>query len=88
MEYLKEFKKMAYNFQNFGDQKQYYQRQNPHYAQQSNHYGNYGNYFQQNAFQLNAWQVFMNTFTKIISYIYPFEILDFGLQVGLFKAEI
>lgn len=49
---------MAYNVQHFGDQKQYYQRQNPHYAQQSNTYGNYGNYFQQNAFQLNAWQAY------------------------------
>lgn len=57
---------MAFNASQFQQQnqhqQQYYQQQHPQYTQQgpcqSQHYGNYSNFYQQNVFQMNAWQAY------------------------------
>ncbi|XP_045169004.1 sorcin-like [Mercenaria mercenaria] len=59
---------MAWNYQQHAghfnqQQQQHYQQHHPQYAGQqaqgaSQTYGNYGNFFQQNVFQMNAWQAY------------------------------
>lgn len=66
---------MSWNFTQapqFNQQQQhYYQQQHPQYAGpqgSSQHYGNYGNYYQQNVFQMNAWQVYLDLLWFITVY--------------------
>lgn len=55
---------------------QHYHQHHPQYAGQgaSQHYGNYGNFYQQNVFQMNAWQAYNMSAEQELADIYAYYV--------------